>query len=167
MARSGMSQMVDLQHVVACNILRRPLWSGPSVQDGLLEREGDTQRMPSSNGSAMEAQWKHSGAHLRAVLVQHEVGDMEVFDHTEWSSTCPLLVAVLTETCPNRPGDLSCGVGMRSVPSLADLSCLLCDCVVQRVRKGGGPPPPMIVDSEERQMTVTLHRLMGSVARRL
>ena len=22
---------------------------------------------------------------------------MEVFDHTEWSSTCPLLVAVLTD----------------------------------------------------------------------
>ena len=41
------------------------------MQDGLLEREGDAQRMPSSNGSAMEAQWKHSGAHWRAVLVQH------------------------------------------------------------------------------------------------
>ena len=92
---------------------------------------------------------------------------MEVLDHTWWSSTYLLLVAVLTKTCPNRPGELSSGVGMRSVPSLADLSYLLCDCVVQRVRKGGGPPPPMIVDSEERQMTDTLHRLMGSVARRL
>ena len=92
---------------------------------------------------------------------------MEVFDHTEWSSTCPVLVAVLTEILPNRPGDLSSGVGMRSIPSLVGLSCLLYSCVVQRVRKGGGPPPPMIVDSEERQMIVTLHRLMGSVARRL
>ena len=92
---------------------------------------------------------------------------MEVFDHTQWSSTCPLLVAVLIETCPNRPSELSSGVGMRSGTSLADLSYLLFGCVVQRVRKGGGPPPPMIVDSEERQMTDTLHRLMGSVAQRL
>ena len=73
----------------------------------------------------------------------------------------------MIKTCPNRPGELSSGVGMRFVPSLADLSCLLCDCVAQRVRKGGEPPPPMIVDSEERQMIVTLHKLMGSVVRRL
>ena len=92
---------------------------------------------------------------------------MEVFNHTQWSSTCPLLVAVLIETYSNRPGELSSGVGMRSVPSLADLFYLLFDCVVQRVRKGGGPPPPMIVDSDERQMTDTLHRLMGNVVRRL
>ena len=50
---------------------------------------------------------------------------MEVFDHILWSSTCPLLEAVLTEAWSYRPGDLSSGVGMRSVPSLADLSCLL------------------------------------------
>ena len=55
---------------------------------------------------------------------------MEVFDHTQWSSTCLLLVAVLIETWPYRPGDLSSGVRIRSVPSLVDLSCLLCDCVV-------------------------------------
>ena len=92
---------------------------------------------------------------------------MEVFEHTQWNSTCPLLVAVLTEIWPNRLGDLSSGVGVRSIPSLVDLSCLLYSGVVQRVRKGGGPPPPMTVDSEERQMTATLHRLIGSVARRL
>ena len=73
----------------------------------------------------------------------------------------------MTEAWSYRPGELSSGVGMRFVPSLADLSYLLGDCLVQRFRKGGGPPPPMIVDSEERQMTVTLHRFMGSVARRL
>ena len=76
-------------------------------------------------------------------------------------------MAVLTETWPYRPGDLSNDVWEGFVPNLADLSRLLCDCVVQRVRKGGGPPPPMIVDSEERQMTVTLYTLMGSVAQRL
>ena len=92
---------------------------------------------------------------------------MEVFDHNEWSSTCPLLVAVLSEAWPYRPGDLSSGVWTRSIPSLVDLSCLLCSHVVQRVRKGRGPPFPMIVDSEERQMIATLHRLMGNVARRL
>ena len=92
---------------------------------------------------------------------------MEVFNHTEWSSTCPLLVVVLTETWLYHPGDLSSGVGMRPVPSLADLSCLPCDYVIQRVKKGRGPPLPMIVDSEERQTTNTLHRLMGSVAQRL
>ena len=92
---------------------------------------------------------------------------MEVFDHTQWSSTCPLLVAVLTETWPYRPGDLSSGVRMRFVSNLLDLSYLLCGCVVQRVRKGRGPPPPMIVDGEERQMTNMLHRLIGSVAWRL
>ena len=91
---------------------------------------------------------------------------MEVFDHTQWSSTCPLLVAVLTETWLSPLGDLFSSVGMRSVPNLADLSCLLCDCGLEGL-KGGGPPPPMIVDSEERQMTDTLHRLMGSVAWRL
>ena len=92
---------------------------------------------------------------------------MEVFNHTEWSSTCLLLVAVLTETWLYHPSDLSSGVGMRSVPSLVDLSCLLYNCVVQRVPKGGEPPPSMIVDSDERQMIDTLHKLMGSVARRL
>ena len=97
----------------------------------------------------------------------HEVGDMEVFDHTEWSSTCPLLVAVLTETYRNRPGELSSGAGMRSAPNLADLSYLLYDYVVQRVWKGERTPPAMIVESEERQMIDTLHRLMGSLARRL
>ena len=61
---------------------------------------------------------------------------MEVFDHTLWSSTCPLLVAVLTETCPNCPGDLSSGVGIRSVPSLADLSCLLCELCSPESSKG-------------------------------
>ena len=100
-------------------------------------------------------------------MEEHEVGDMEVFDHTQWGSTCPLLVVVLTETLPYCPGELSSGVGMRSLPSLADLSYLLFGYVVQRVRKGGGSPPPMIVDSEERQMTAALHRLMGSVARHL
>ena len=85
-------------------------------------------------------------------MKEHEVGDMEVFDHTEWSNTCPLLVAVLTEIWPYRPGELSNGVGMRFVANLADLSYLLCDCVDQRVRKGRGSPLPMIVDSEERQM---------------
>ena len=50
---------------------------------------------------------------------------MEVFDHTEWSSTCPLSVVVLTKTWPNHPGELPSVVGMRFVPSLADLSCLL------------------------------------------
>ena len=79
-----------------------------------------------------------------------------------------LLVAVLTKTWPYRPGDLSGDVGMRSVPSLADLCPVFyLSCVVQRVRKGGGPPLPMIVNSEERQMIATLHRLMGSVARHL
>ena len=58
---------------------------------------------------------------------------MEVFDHTEWSSTCPLLVAMLTKTSPYCPGELSSGVGMRSIPSLIDLPCLLFGCVVQRV----------------------------------
>ena len=54
------------------------------------------------------------------------------------------------KTGPYHLGDLSSGVGMRFVPSLADLSCLLCGCVVQRVQKGGGPPPPMIINSDER-----------------
>ena len=76
-------------------------------------------------------------------------------------------MAVLTEAYLYRPSDLSSGAGMRSVPSLADLSYLLFGCVVQRVRKGGGPPPPMIVDSEERQVIDMLHRLMGNVAWRL
>ena len=58
---------------------------------------------------------------------------MQVFDHILWSSTCPLLEAVLTEAWSYRPGELSSGVGMSFVPSLADLSCLLGDCVVQRV----------------------------------
>ena len=58
---------------------------------------------------------------------------MEVFNHTQWNSICPLLVAVLTKTWPYRLGDLSSSVGMRFGPSLADLSYLLCDCVVQRV----------------------------------
>ena len=79
----------------------------------------------------------------------------------------PVLEAVLTEEWSNRPSELPSGVGMRSIPSSVYLSFLLFGCVVQRVRKGGGPPPPIIVDSEERQMTDTLHRLMGSVAQRL
>ena len=58
---------------------------------------------------------------------------MEVFDHIQWSSTCLLLVAVLTKTWPYRLGDLSGGVGMRFVPSLMDLFCLLYNCVVQSV----------------------------------
>ena len=58
---------------------------------------------------------------------------MEVFDHTQWSSTCPLLVAVLNKTWPNRLDELPSGVGMRSIPSLVDLSYLLYSCVVQRV----------------------------------
>ena len=90
---------------------------------------------------------------------------MEGFDRTYWSSTCPLLVVVLTITLPYHLGELSNGVGMRSIPNLADLSCLLHSYVVQSVRKGGGPLLPMIVDSEERQMIDTLHKLMGSVAR--
>ena len=55
---------------------------------------------------------------------------MEVFDHTQWSNTFTLLVAVLIETWSNRPSELPSGVGMRSVPSLADLSYLLYHCVV-------------------------------------
>ena len=92
---------------------------------------------------------------------------MEVFDHTQWSSTCPLLVAVLIETWLHCLGDLSSAVRIRSIPSLVDLSYLLCDYVVQRVQKGGEPPPRMIIDSDERQMKDTFHKLMGSVAQRL
>ena len=58
---------------------------------------------------------------------------MKVFDHAPWSSTFPLLVAMLTETWSYCPSDLSNGVGMRSIPSLVDLFCLFCDYVVQRV----------------------------------
>ena len=62
----------------------------------------------------------------------HEDDDglQEVFDHIKWSSTCPLLMAVLIETYSYRLGDLSSGVGMRFAPNLIDLSCLLYDCVV-------------------------------------
>ena len=90
---------------------------------------------------------------------------MQVFDHTLWSSTCLLLEAVLTEAYSYRPGELSSGVRMRFVPSLADLSCLLCELCSPESPKGKMATTSRVVDSEERQMTATLHRLMGSVAR--
>ena len=61
---------------------------------------------------------------------------MQVFDHTLWSNTCPLLEAVLTKAWSYRPGELSSGVGMRSVPSLADLSCLLSELCSPESPKG-------------------------------
>ena len=58
---------------------------------------------------------------------------MEVFDHTQWNSTCPLLVTVLTKTWLYHPSDLSNVVGMGFVPSVVDLFCLLYGWVVQKV----------------------------------
>ena len=59
---------------------------------------------------------------------------MEVLTHVQRFSTCQLLMAVLTETLVYLPNDLSNGVGIRSVPNLTDMSCLLCTYrVVQRV----------------------------------
>ena len=88
------------------------------MQDGLLEREGDAQRMPSSNGSAKEAQWKHSGPHWRAVLVQHvalasgmDAQRMSLSDgstgEVQWKCKVPSLRSAAPRpvgaTCSNEP----------------------------------------------------------------
>ena len=39
--------------------------------------------------------WRRSGPDSSKV---YKVGDIEVFDHTQWRNTCPLLVVVVNKT---------------------------------------------------------------------